>query len=159
MGKIFNSLSSEIMSAMKAGEKAKAQALKNIKAKLLEFKTSSEGAKIVNANGGEIPEANEITVIKKYVKSLKDSAAEYTENGREDLATEYNTEVSYLEVYLPKEASAADVNTVIMKYIEENGDFDQKKMGMVVKYVKAALPSAEGSLIATQIKAYLNSNA
>ena len=159
MGKIFNSLSSEIMSAMKAGEKAKAQALKNIKAKLLEFKTSSEGAKIVNANGGEIPEANEITVIKKYVKSLKDSAAEYAENGREDIATEYNTEVSYLAVDLPKEASAADVNAIIMKYIEENGDFDQKKMGMVVKYVKAALPSAEGSLIASQIKAYLNSNA
>ena len=40
MEKIFNSLSGLIMKAMKEKNTAKANALKNLKAKMLEFKTA-----------------------------------------------------------------------------------------------------------------------
>ena len=48
MSKIFNSLAKEAMLAAKNGEKEKQNALKNLKAKMLEWKTSKEGAVIVN---------------------------------------------------------------------------------------------------------------
>ena len=164
MGKIFNGLTKEIMTAMKSGEKVvidesttvtKATALKNLKAKLLEYKTSVEGSKVVNANNGEIPDANEIAVIKKYVKELHGDIELYATT-KPSMSKAAQAEAEYLEVYLPKEASASDVDSAIMKYVETNGDFTQKQMGLVVKFVKEQFENVDGGLVAKQIKAYLN---
>ena len=75
MGKIYDGLSKGIMTAMKNKDSVRTQALKNIKAKMIEFKTSNEGIKVCTVDDatGEriIPDSSEIAIVKKMAKELE----------------------------------------------------------------------------------------
>ena len=75
MGKIYDGLSKGIMAAMKNKDSVRTQALKNIKAKMIEFKPSNEGVKVcaVDDATGEriIPDSSEIAIVKKMAKELE----------------------------------------------------------------------------------------
>lgn len=151
MGKIFDNITKEIMTARAMGNKEKSNALKNLKAKLIEYKTSEQGAKVVNSNGGNIPDEQEINVIKKYVKELQGDVEQY-KVAKPELAKESQIEMDYLIEYLPKAATADEINSVIDRYINLNGAIDQKKMGVVIKYIKENLENTDGSLVASLVK-------
>lgn len=155
MGKIYNGFAASIMAATKEKNTVKANAFKNLKAKMLEWKTSKEGAKVVNANNGEIPDSQELVIIKKYVAELMGDVELY-KTAKPEMAKAAEEEASYLIPFLPAEATASDINNAIIKYVETNGDFTQKQMGLVVKFVKEQFENVDGGLIAKQIKAYLN---
>lgn len=151
--KYSRNINSMIMSAMKAGEKVKAETYKAFKAKML-VEVTAKGAKVTDIN--ELPDATEINIINKMIKERQESANLYEQNGRKDLAESELVEVGYLQELVPKAASTSDINNAIMKYVEVNGDFTQKQMGLVVKFVKEQFENVDGGLVANQIKAYLN---
>lgn len=151
--KYSRNINSMIMSAMKAGEKVKAETYKAFKAKML-VEVTAKGAKVTDIN--ELPDATEINIINKMIKERQESANLYAQNGRKDLAESELVEAGYLQELVPKAASVSDINNAIMKYVEANGDFTQKQMGLVVKFVKEQFENVDGGLVANQIKAYLN---
>ena len=146
MGKIFDTINGSIMSAMKEKNSEKANAYKNLKAKMLEFKTAK--------NAKPLDDAAEITIIKKMVTELHNDADLFETNNRLDLAEPARIEASYLEAFLPKEASLEESKAVIEANLTEG--MTMKDMGILIKTVKSKLENVDGKLVANTVKNYLN---
>ena len=146
MGKIFDTINGSIMSAMKEKNSEKANAYKNLKAKMLEFKTAK--------NAKPLDDAAEITIIKKMVTELHNDADLFETNNRLDLAEPARIEASYLEAFLPKEASLEESKAVIEANLTEG--MTMKDMGILIKTVKSKLENVDGKFVANTVKNYLN---
>lgn len=147
MGKIFDNINGSIMSAMKEKNSEKANAYKNLKAKMLEFKTAK--------NAKPLDDAAEINIIKKMVTELYNDAELFANNNRNDLAEPAKIEAGYLETFLPKEASEEEIKAVIEEYLTP--DMTMKDMGNLIKTVKSSFENVDGKLVANLVKTYLNS--
>lgn len=175
MGKIFDGLSKGIMAAMKDKDSVRTQALKNIKAKMIEFKTSNEGIKVCTVDDatGEriIPDASEITIVKKMAKELEGDI-EIINNviksleGSDDVAQlEKRTndrdmlvgELAVITEFIPQAASEDDIKKVVNEYMTENGlaTIEQKQMGLVIKYVKTKLTNADGKMTSDIVRSFI----
>ena len=147
MGKIFDSINGSIMSAMKEKNNEKANAYKNLKAKMLEFKTAK--------NAKPLDDAAEINIIKKMVTELYNDAELFANNNRNDLSEPAKIEAVYLEAFLPKAASEEEIKVVIEEYLTP--DMTMKDMGNLIKTVKSNFENVDGKLVANLVKTYLNS--
>lgn len=147
MGKIFDNINGSIMSAMKEKNNEKANAYKNLKAKMLEFKTAK--------NAKPLDDAAEINIIKKMVTELYNDAELFVNNNRNDLAEPAKIEAVYLESFLPKEASEEEIKVVIEEHLTP--DMTMKDMGNLIKTVKSNFENVDGKLVANLVKTYLNS--
>lgn len=78
-----------------------------------------------------------LSVIKKQVKTRKDSKAEYEGYNRLDLAEDLQKEIDILNTYLPEELSEDAVNKIVEDTIEEIKPDGMKGMGMVIKTIGA----------------------
>lgn len=145
MEKIFSSLSSLIMKAMKEKNTAKTNALKNLKAKMLEFKTAK--------NAKPLDDAAEIGIIKKMVTELHNDADLFNRNSRNDLAESAMKESEYLEEFLPKEATIEEIKAAVEQNIEPG--MTMKDMGRLIKLVKSMFDNVDGKLVADTVKEYL----
>ena len=146
MEKIFSSLSGLIMKSMKEKNTIKANALKNLKAKMLEFKTAK--------NAKPLDDAAETTIIKKMVTELHNDADLFNRNNRNDLAESAMKESEYLEEFLPKEATLEEIKTAVEQNIEP--EMTMKDMGNLIKTVKSMFDNVDGKLVADTVKEYLN---
>lgn len=145
MEKIFSSLSSLIMKAMKEKNTAKTNALKNLKAKMLEFKTAK--------NAKPLDDTAEIGIIKKMVTELHNDADLFNRNSRNDLAESAMKESEYLEEFLPKEATIEEIKAAVEQNIEPR--MTMKDMGRLIKLVKSMFDNVDGKLVADTVKEYL----
>lgn len=145
MEKIFSSLSSLIMKAMKEKNTIKANALKNLKAKMLEFKTAK--------NAKPLDDTAEIGIIKKMVTELHNDADLFNRNNRNDLAESAMKESAYLEEFLPKEATLEEIKAAVEQNIEPR--MTMKDMGRLIKLVKSMFDNVDGKLVADTVKEYL----
>lgn len=145
MEKIFSSLSSLIMKAMKEKNTAKTNALKNLKAKMLEFKTEK--------NAKPLDDTAEIGIIKKMVTELHNDADLFNRNNRNDLAESAMKEAAYLEEFLPKEATIEEIKAAVEQNIEPR--MTMKDMGRLIKLVKSMFDNVDGKLVADTVKEYL----
>ena len=146
MEKIFSSISGLIMKAMKEKNTIKANALKNLKAKMLEFKTAK--------NAKPLDDAAEIGIIKKMVTELHNDADLFNRNNRNDLAESAMKESEYLEEFLPKEATLEEIKAAVEQNIEPR--MTMKDMGRLIKLVKSMFDNVDGKLVADTVKEYLN---
>ena len=103
------SLQDNIMTAMKTAMKAKdsvaLEALRAIKSALLLQQTE--------AGSSALTEQDEIKILQKLVKQRKDSAAIFTEQGRQDLAEPELAQVAVIETFLPEPLSEEDLQALI----------------------------------------------
>lgn len=145
MEKIFNSLSGLIMKAMKEKNSTKANTFKNLKAKMLEFKTAK--------NAKPLDDTAEIGIIKKMVTELHNDADLFNKNSRNDLAESAMKESEYLEEFLPKEATIEEIKAAVEQNIEPR--MTMKDMGRLIKLVKSMFDNVDGKLVADTVKEYL----
>ncbi|MGJ8732273.1 MAG: GatB/YqeY domain-containing protein [Cellulophaga sp.] len=144
------SLQQDVMTAMKTAMKAKdsvaLESLRAIKSVLLMAQTES-GAKT------ELSEEEEIKIIQKLVKQRKDSAAIYTEQGREDLAAPELAQAEVIGQFLPEQMSEGDIAKVVEDVIAKTGADGMKDMGKVMGMVSSQLAGkADGKTISTIVK-------
>ena len=105
----------------------------------------------------ELSDEEAIKVIKRQVKTRKDSIAEYTSYGKLDLAKELEQEVEILSKYLPAEMTEEEIIKVIDSVFEELKPSSMKDMGMVMKGAKERIgASADGKTINEIVKSLLN---
>ena len=76
---LFEQISNDIKDAMKARDKVRLETLRNIKKVFLEAKTAP------GAND-QLSDADALKILQKLAKQGKESAATFTQSGREDLA-------------------------------------------------------------------------
>lgn len=89
-----------------------------------------------------------LSVIKRAVKQRKDSIEQFEKGGRDDLVSREKEELVILEEYLPSQASREEIEAVVVKVIESQGEIDPSKMGIVVGAVMKELAgNADGSIV------------
>lgn len=142
-------IQADMVSAMKAKETVRLASLRAIKAAILLAKTAEGG-------NGEVSDQEVVKIIQKLVKQRKESAQQYNDAGRPELAENELAEVAAMEVYLPKQLGEAEVEAELVKIIAEAGASQPSDMGKVMGVATKRLAGlAEGRLISTLVKKLL----
>lgn len=136
------------MGEMKAENKERANVFKLIKAKMMEF--------VTRADKPVLDVKAEISILNKMVKERKDTAAEYSKAGRQELANQELFEANVISELLPKAASEEDIKNAISEYITSNGPCTMKQMGVIIKYVKSKFDNVDGALTSKLVKESLS---
>ncbi|MBN1984968.1 MAG: GatB/YqeY domain-containing protein [Prolixibacteraceae bacterium] len=146
---IFETINEDIKAAMKAREKEKLEALRNIKKVMLEARTS-KGA------GTELTDAEVLKIISKLAKQGTDSATIYKEQGRQELYNQEIAQVTVYESYLPAKMSEEELTALVQSIIEKTGAVSIKDMGKVMGIASKELAGkADGKEIADKVKQLL----
>ena len=146
-----NELNSLIMWAMKEHNTSRTETLRAIKTAFMNWQTSKEHA------GQELTEADEIQIIKKLVKQREESVEQFRAAGREELANEEQKQIMVLKEFLPAEATEEDIVRAFLQVKDVNGlEPIKKNMGVFVKEIKKALPTADGKLVAMTVQKHLS---
>jgi uncharacterized protein YqeY len=146
---LFDQISEDLKAAMKAREKEKLEALRNIKKVLIEVR-AAKGANT------ELDDQEVIKAIGKLAKQGRDSAAIYKEQSRTDLYEAEMAQVEVLEQYLPKKLSDEELTAAISDIIASAGASGMKDMGKIMGIASKQLAGkAEGKEIADKVKALL----
>ena len=144
-----NRIQADMMAAMKAKETVRLASVRAIKAAIMLAKTA-EGAT------GEVDDAAIVKIIQKLVKQRKESAQQYMDAGRPELAENELAEAACMEVYLPKQLSEAEVEAKLAEIIAEVGASQPSDMGKVMGVATKRLAGlADGRMISTLVKKLL----
>lgn len=147
---LFEKVSGDIKTVMKAKDKVALETLRNVKKVFLEAKTAP------GAND-TLTDADALKIIQKLVKQGKDSAAIYMQQDRPDLAEAELAQVQVLETYLPKQMSAEELENELKAIVAQVGATGPKDMGKVMGVASKALAGkAEGRMISDTVKKLLN---
>lgn len=147
---LFDQVSSDIVAAMKAKDKIRLMALRNIKKYFIEAKT------LPGAND-ELTDENAIKILAKMAKQGRDTAALYVSQSRQDLADDELAQVAVIEEYLPKQLTTEELKAELTAIIAEVGATSAKDMGRVMGVAfKKLAGKAEGRAISTMVKELLN---
>lgn len=140
---------SEIKSAMKAKDKTALEALRAVKSAILMAKT--------DGSGGDLSEADEIAILQKQIKMRKDSAQQFKEQGRDEMADNELKQAEVIERFLPEQLSPDEIKTEVVAIIQETGASTIKDMGAVMGLANQRLAGkADGKTIADIVKEQLN---
>lgn len=147
------SLQKKIMEQLKAAMKSKdsvaLESLRAVKSAILLAQTES-GAK------EELTEDQELKILQKLVKQRKDSAALFTEQGRDDLAAPELAQAEVIAQFLPEQMSEEAIKEVVEGVIAQVGASGMKDMGKVMGIASKQLAGkADGKTISTIVKAAL----
>ena len=148
------SLQTKVMEALKEAMKAKdtvaLESLRAIKSAILLARTEAGASE-------ELSEADELKLLQKLVKQRKDSAALYTQQGRNDLAEPELAQMEVIEKFLPALLSEAEVEEALKGIIAQVGATSPKDMGKVMgAATKQLAGKADGKLISDIVKKLLS---
>jgi uncharacterized protein YqeY len=147
---LFDQVSDDIKAAMLAKDKIRLQALRGIKKEFLEAKTAKGGT-------GELTDEAAVKILQKMVKQRKESAEIFKTQGRDELAENELAEVAAIEVYLPKQMTAEELEAALKEIITQTGAEGPKDMGKVMgAATKALAGKADGRMISETVKKLLN---
>ncbi|MBG0796729.1 GatB/YqeY domain-containing protein [Methylocystis sp. L43] len=124
-------IAADLKTAMKAGERAKVDALRLINAALKDKDIEARGA------GKTLSGDDELALLQKMIKSRQESLEIYEKAGREDLAGKERGEIAVISAYLPQQLSEAEAAEAVKAAIDETGAASIKDMGKVVAALKA----------------------
>jgi uncharacterized protein YqeY len=149
---IRDDIKSATITAMKAGEKERTAALRQISAKIkdrdIEERTS----------GKDIPDDElVVSVLQKMAKQRRESIDMYVAGGREELAAVERAELAVIEEFLPQMMDEAATKAAIEAIKAETGASSMKDMGTVMAELKARHGAElDGKLASTLVKVALS---
>ena len=146
---LYDQISEDIKSAMKARDKVRLETLRNIKKVFIEAKTAP------GAND-TLEDADALKIIQKLAKQGREAAATFAEKNRQDLADGELAQVAVIESYLPQPLSEAEIDAAVKAIISETGATGMKDMGKVMGIAsKQMAGKADGRAISTIVKRLL----
>ena len=147
---LFQQVQSDLVAAMKAQDKVRTTALRNLKAAL----------KNAEIELGGLDDAACIKVITKLCKQRRESIEVFTANSRPELAEPEKHELAVLESYLPAALGDEQLDEIVKSVLTDLGVTDPKKAGQVVGAVmkKLAGQTVDGKRVQDRVKALLPSS-
>lgn len=150
---LFDQINTDIKEAMKARDKVRLATLRNIKKYFLEAKTAP-GA------GDDLADDAALRILQKLAKQGRESAATFSQQGRQDLADDEMAQVAVIEAYLPKPLSETEIEAAVAAIIAEVGATSMKDMGRVMGLASRQMAGrAEGGAISAVVKRLLAAQA
>jgi len=151
MGNLANSISDGIKDAMRAKDRDRLSALRDIKSKIM-LEATKEGA------GDTVDDAVTMSILSKLLKQRKETAALYHEQGRADLAAEEEAQAAVIQEFLPAALSEEEIKARVAEIIAQTGASSMADMGKVMGMAsKAMAGQADGKLISQFVRAALQS--
>lgn len=146
---LFEQISEDIKTAMKARDKVALEALRNIKKVFLEAKTAP------GAND-TLEDADALKILQKLAKQGKESAQTFIANNRQDLVEGELAQVEVIERYLPKALEESEIEAIVKEVIAQTGAQGMKDMGKVMGIASKQMAGrADGRIISTIVKKLL----
>ncbi|HVU10456.1 MAG TPA: GatB/YqeY domain-containing protein [Phototrophicaceae bacterium] len=98
-----------------------------------------------------------VTILQREIKKRRDSIEEAHKAGREDVATQEETELKLLEVFLPQQLSREEVTALAREAIQQSGATSAKEMGKVMGVLMPKVKGkADGKLVNEVVRDLLN---
>lgn len=145
------SLVEQVKAAMKAAMKAREkQTLSTIRLIQADFKRIEVDERI------EIDDARAIAIMDKMVKQRRDSAKQYRDADRPELADQEDAEISVIQTFLPEQLSAADIDALIDEALSGIEATGMAAMGQLMGKLKPQLQGrADMGDVSQRVKAKL----
>ena len=146
---LLERLNNDMKQAMKNKEKDKLSVIRMVKASL-----QNEAIKL---GKNELSEEEELTILSREVKQRKDSLHEFDKAGREDLVDKVRTELTFVELYLPKQLSEEELTEIVKDAISDIGAKSKADMGKVMAALMPKVKGkADGSLVNKLVQQHLS---
>ncbi|MEE4191433.1 MAG: GatB/YqeY domain-containing protein [Halieaceae bacterium] len=127
-------LKDDIQAAMKAAMRAKDKPrLQTIRLIQAEFKRIEVDERI------ELDDARVLAVLDKMVKQRRDSAQQFEDAGRSELAEQENYEIGVIQEFLPQQLSETEIIALVDKAIASVDAEGMQAMGQVMGQLKPEL--------------------
>lgn len=137
-------ITDDMKAAMRARDSERLAALRFLLANIKQKEVDSQT---------ELDDAGVTAVIEKQLKQRKDSARQYTDAGRMDLADKESFEITVLEAYMPAQMSEAEIDAAIGQAMDTTGASSPADMGKLMGVLKGALAGkADMGLVSARVK-------
>ena len=145
------SLVEQVRAAMKAAMKAREkQTLSTIRLIQADFKRIEVDERI------EIDDARAIAIMDKMVKQRRDSAKQYRDADRPELADQEDAEILVIQTFLPEQLSAGDIDALIDEALAGIEATGMAAMGQLMGKLKPQLQGrADMGEVSQRVKAKL----
>ena len=142
---LADDLSMALKDAMKAKDKPKLDAIRQIQTEIAKKKAEK---------GEEVNDDLVLGVISSYVKKMIKSVEEYQSLGDrgQEMAEKIQFEIDFLRSYLPEQISEEEVEKIVDEVLSELGDVDISQMGRVIGAVMAKGDGIDGSVVSKIVK-------
>ncbi|HKS95694.1 MAG TPA: GatB/YqeY domain-containing protein [Terriglobia bacterium] len=138
----------DIIAAMKAKAELKLSTLRMMKTALKLKQVES---------GKPLSDAEAVAILRTLVKQRHDSAEQFRQGGRGELADKEEAEIKIVEAYMPAAASDEEIDAAVAGAIAETGAATAKDIGKVMKSAMAKLAgkNADGKRVNEKVRAKL----
>jgi hypothetical protein len=101
----------------------------------------------------ELSDEESIKIIQRMIKQRKESAAQFFEANREELANKENSEISILQDFLPEQLSEDEIKDIVLNAIAETEAQDSQDMGKVMGLLKSKIKgNADMAIVSRLVK-------
>ena len=145
---LADDLSSALKDAMKAKDKPKLDAIRQIQTEIAKKKAEK---------GEEVNDDLVLGVISSYVKKMIKAVEEYQSLGDrgQEMADKIQFEIDFLSTYLPEQLGEEEVEKIVDEVLSELGDIDISQMGRVIGAVMAKGDGIDGSVVSKIVQTKL----
>jgi uncharacterized protein YqeY len=103
-----------------------------------------------------LDDAQVAAIVDKLIKQRRDSIAQFEQAGRTDLADQEKAEVAVLSVYLPAQADATEIESLLAAAIAATAAAGPQDMGKVMAILKGKLAGrADLTAVSAMVKSRL----
>ena len=142
-------LQSDMKSSMKSGDKARLLVIRNMLAAIKQIEVDERI---------DLDDTRVLTVLDKMSKQRRESIAQFTTAGRDDLIAIEAAELEIIQEYLPEALSDDEISAIIEESINTTGATTMKDMGKVMGLIKPKLQGrADMGTVSQLIKSRLTS--
>jgi len=148
MSELKNQIIADMKSAMKAKDSATLKAVRMIVEAIKQKEVDTRE---------ELDDQGILAVIQKMVKQRKDSIDQFTQAGRDDLVAVEEAELKVINLYMPKQLSENEIESVVDQVISQTGASGMQDMGKLMGVLKAELSGkADMGTVSNIIKSKLS---
>ena len=142
---LIDDLSSSLKEAMKAKDKPKLDAIRQVQ---------TEIAKKKSEKGEEATDELVLGVISSYVKKMVKAVEEYQSLGDRgiEMAKKIQFEIDFLSQWLPEQLSEEEVSKIVDEVLSEMGEVDMSQMGKIIGAVMAKSDGLDGSVVSNIVR-------
>ncbi|MDB4787198.1 GatB/YqeY domain-containing protein [Flavobacteriales bacterium] len=142
-------ISADMKEAMKAKDKVRLAALRDIKSKIMLAVTETAGSDTLD-------DTAVTKILSKQLKQREDTIVIYKDQGREDLVAEEEAQAEVIRVYLPQPLTPEELTQAVDALIAEMGATSMADMGRVMGAASAKFAGrADGKTISTLVRTKL----
>ena len=141
-------LDSDIVEALRSGDRSAATTLRMLKSALHNAQISK---------GDSLEEAEEVQVVRKEAKQRRESIESYEAGGRQEQAQAERHELEIIERYLPEELTEEELRQIVAEAISETGSTKPADIGSVMKIVQPKVAGrVDGGRVAGEVRSQLS---